>query len=218
MNAKILFGLLCLVTVSANAAIPYRVEQIASPADMSADNGSDSASYARDHRFYIGGAYNFSMWDKFTDDKNVHLGGKNTDGFDVMAGLRLYDTFRLEANYSRFSPKWNKLKMTADAAMINAIFDARIDSIYRLFRTQTIVPYVGAGAGAAWLSADDDVKLGNEVVPVFNVMAGFAIEMGDNFAVDLGYRYLYMMTPDVAGVSDLAPTAHQFRAGARVNF
>ena len=92
--------MLCLITMSANAAMPYRVRQVVTPADE-IPAGNDDEAFARVHRFYVGGMYNFSMWQSYTDENDVRADGKNTSSFDVVAGLRIYDTFRLESNYTR---------------------------------------------------------------------------------------------------------------------
>ena len=98
MKNKILFSLLCILPMTANAAIPYRVEQINMPPEESV-SGYDAEAFARDYRFYVGGMYTFSMWDNGADDA-VSISGKNTSSFDVVAGIRLFDIFRLEANYA----------------------------------------------------------------------------------------------------------------------
>lgn len=179
--------------------------------------GRDAEAFARDMRFYVGGMYDFSMWDEFTDDANVHIGGKNTSSFEAVAGVRLYDIFRVEANYIRTNAEYNAFKLTGDTAMINAIFDARIDNIYRLFHKQRLVPYVGIGGGLSWNSSDD-IHMDDKIAPVAAAMAGIGIEFGPYFTIDVGYRYLYMFSPKFDGIKDMNPTANQFRVGARVNF
>ncbi len=216
MKTKILMCLLSIAPIAANAAIPYRVQQVTTPAPQDI-SGNDSQAFARDYRFYVGGAYNFSMWDSYTDKNNISINGKNTSSFDVTAGVRVYDTFRIEGNYIRTSAKWNAFELTGDTAMINAIFDARIDSMYRILRTQKLVPYVGFGAGLSWNSADA-VHIDDKISPVAAAMAGLGIELGPWFAIDLGYRYFYMFTPKFDTVSDMAPAAHQFRTGIRISF
>ncbi len=208
---------MCITAIgAANAAIPYRVQSSNSIAPNT-PSGHDAEAMARNHRFYVGGAYNFSMWDGFTDDNNVHIGGKNTSSFEGMAGIRLYDVFRLEANYIRNTAEYSTFKLTGDTAMINAIFDARIDNIYRLFYRQHLVPYVGLGGGLSFNSADD-ASIDNKTTPVVAAMAGIGIELGEYFTIDLGYRYMYMFTPKFDVIKDLNPTANQFRAGVRINF
>ena len=158
MKAKFILPILCALPMAANAAIPYRVEQIKMPV-ADTPSGIDNEAYARTRRFYVGGMYNFAMWQNFTDDNDVSINGKNSNNFEGFAGLRIYDTIRMELNYLRMNAKWNDLSLTGDTFMLNAIWDARIDNIYRIFRSQMIVPYVGVGAGLSWNSADDGATL-----------------------------------------------------------
>ncbi len=216
MKAKISMLILSMLPFAANAAIPYRVEQVDMPVVIPA-SGHDSQAFARDHRFYIGASYNFSMWADYTDDANVCVDGKNTSSFDVSAGIRLYDVFRLEANYINTRAEWNAFSLTGHTGMLNAIFDARIDNIYRFFRSQHFVPYVGVGAGLNWNSAED-VHIDTKISPVVAAIAGLGIDFGEHFTIDLGYKYLYIFSPEFDMISDLSPSAHQFRAGVRVNF
>ena len=39
-------------------------------------------------------------------------------------------------------------------------------------------------------------------------MAGLGVELGEHFALDLGYRYMYMFSPEFDVISDFAPVAH----------
>lgn len=214
MKSKILFSIMCMMPMMANAAIPYRTEQVNMPVDTTPVN--DDQALARLRRFYVGGAYDFSMWNNGADD-TVSISGKNTSSFEAVVGMRVTDIFRLDANYIRTSAKWDAFDMTGDTAMINAYFDARIDSMYRLFYRQRMVPYVGVGAGVSWNSADG-AKIENKISPVISAMAGLGVELGEHFALDLGYRYMYMFSPEFDVISDFAPVAHQFRLGARVHF
>lgn len=217
MRNKILVSLLCLAPMVADAAIPYRVEQTRTPAEtIAAGTTNDDEAFARVRRFYIGGAYNFSMWNDASDDLNS-ISGKNTTGFEGMVGIRIYDTFRIEANYVRLDAEWDAFKLESNTIMVNAIFDARIDSIYRAFRKQMIVPYLGVGGGVS-MNSSDDVKIGNKNTPVIGAMAGIGIEIGDRLTFDIGYRYLYTFTPKFDVIEDVAPTAHQLRGGVRFNF
>ncbi len=217
MKSRILLSLLCIAPMAANAAIPYRVEQVRTPTQIPS-SGLDNEAYARMRRFYIGGMYNFAMWQNFTDDNGVSISGKNTSNYETFVGLRIYDTFRMEMNYMHTDAKWNQLSLTGDVFMLNAIFDARIDNIYRLFRTQMIVPYVGIGGGLSWNSADSGVHLDKKIAPVAAALAGIGIEFNSIFALDFGYRYFYMFEPGTDSVYNLNPASYQFRAGARISF
>ena len=216
MKTKLLIGALCLIATTANASIPYRVRQVVMPPAETPD-GNDDEAFARIHRFYVGGMYDFSMWQSYTDKNDVHVSGKNTSSFDIVAGLRVYDTFRVEANYTRTKAGWNDVSLKGNTLFLNAFVDARIDSMYRLFRSQHIVPYVGAGVGLSGNKVDG-TTIDDKFSPAVAVMAGLGIELGEYFTIDAGYRYMYMFTPKFDGIEDLNPTAHQFRVGARINF
>lgn len=215
MKKLFFMTVLTVMPMVANAAIPYRVEQVNTPV-VESESGHDAQAFARVRRFYVGGAYNFSMWANGADDV-VHIDGKNTSSFEVVAGVRPFDIFRIEANYIRTSAKWNAFDLTGDTAMLNFILDARIDNIYRLFYSQRLVPYVGIGGGVSWNSVDG-TSVQDKISPVVSAMAGLGIELGDRFTLDFGYRYMYMFSPKFEYIADFAPTAHQFRIGARVNF
>ncbi len=214
MKYGLLIGLVCLVPGIAGAAIPYRVQQNVVPSVS--ESGNDDQAFARMRRFYVGGMYNFSMWQNKTDEL-VYAAGKNTSSFEIVAGVRPYDTFRVEANYVRTVAEWDGFKMTGDTAFVNALFDARIDSMYRPFYNQHLVPYVGAGAGLSWNSSDD-MHIGKKISPAVAALAGLAVELGEYFTLDFGYRYMYMFKPEFESMPNMAPSAHQFRAGVRVNF
>ncbi len=207
---KLLILLFCLAPVMANADMTYRVQKT-----WEGDDANREA-FASKHRFYAGGMYNLSLWQNHTSE-NMTADGKSASGFDVLLGVRLFDTFRIEADYFNTRAKWDVFSINTNTAFLNAIVDARIDSLYRMFYKQKLVPYVGAGVGATWVSgADVDVK--SETVASFAVMAGLGVELGERFTLDLGYRYVYMLKPGVGVMRDLAPNANQFRVGARVNF
>ncbi len=216
IKTKIMACLMALMPIAGNAAILYRVEQVNMPTDTSENQFNDSQAFARRHRFYVGGMYNFSMWADDVDN-DIRAKGKHTSSYEAVAGIRLFDVFRLEANYIHTDAKWDLFSLTGDGAMINAIVDTRIDSLYRVFYTQRIVPYVGGGMGMSWNTAKN-VDIKDSVSPMIGAMAGIGIELGENFTLDFGYRYLYMFAPKFSGMDNMAPIAHQLRAGVRVNF
>ena len=215
MKAKFLFFILSLAPMTAMATIPYRVEQVNMP-PPEVPTGYDSEAFARVRRFYAGASYNFSIWNN-GNDGTLSVHGQNTSSFDATIGVRPYDIFRIEANYIYANGKWGDFSMTGNTVMLNALFDARIDNIYRLFYHQRMVPYVGIGVGASW-NAADGTEIADKVSPAAAAMAGLGVELGERFTIDFGYRYLYIFSPKFSVISVFAPAAHQFRAGIRVNF
>ncbi|MBN1324818.1 MAG: outer membrane beta-barrel protein [Alphaproteobacteria bacterium] len=215
MNLRFLPYFFCFLPYAASAAMPYRSEQIKNyPEQMAGEN--DSESFARERRFYIGGNYNFSMWQNGADDM-VSITGNNNTSFEGVIGVRLYDTFRLEANYYNLKADWDAFSISGNTAFVNAIFDARIDSMYRIFHKQVFVPYVGFGAGLSWNSVEG-AAIEDKISPAVSALVGIGIEMGSRFTLDLGYRYLYMFSPKFDVIENFSPSANQFRIGARINF
>ena len=201
-----------MAPMCANAAIPYRVEQVKMPTP------EENETFASEYRFYVGGMYNVSLWQNYTDDSNIAITGKSAQSYEGFVGLRVSDTFRLELNYTHTKANWNEMSFDGETFLLNALIDARIDSMYRLFRQQMILPYVGIGVGASWNSGTDSTILENKVLPAVAAMAGISVEFNPHFALDFGYRYLYMFNQKNNVISDLNPAAHQFRVGARVSF
>ena len=201
-----------MAPMCANAAIPYRVEQVKMPTP------EENETFASEYRFYVGGMYNVSLWQNYTDDSNIAITGKSAQSYEGFVGLRVSDTFRLELNYTHTKANWNEMSFDGETFLLNALIDARIDSMYRLFRQQMILPYVGIGVGASWNSGTDSTILENKVLPAIAAMAGISVEFNPYFALDFGYRYLYMFNQKNNVISDLNPAAHQFRVGARVSF
>lgn len=208
----LILAILSVAPVCANAAIPYRVEQLSLPTP------EKNETFSSEHRFYIGGMYNLALWQNYTDDNNVEISGKHSQSYEILAGLRVSDTFRLELDYTHTKAIWNQMSFDGETFLLNAIIDARIDSIYRILRNQMIMPYVGIGAGASWNTGKNTTNIDNKVSPVVAAMAGISIEFNPHFALDFGYRYLYMFNQKNNIVDDLNATAHQFRVGARAGF
>lgn len=218
MRKQLLFALLCTLTpILANASVIYRVEQITMP-EKNTEIINNRRALASIRPYYIGASYNYTMWQSYTTDTNIALDGKASSSFDIVAGLRIYDTFRLEANYINSNAKWDVISFDTDIAMMNLIWDARIDSLYRMFNTQMLVPYVGFGAGAAWIKGQNNTNTDKNMSPVLSAMAGISVEFNNIFALDFGYKYIYLFDGDNNIVSDFAPSAHQLRAGARIHF
>ena len=215
MKKILICSLFVLMPAMVTAALPYRAEQVATPV-YELPHGNDSEAFAREQRFYLGGFYMYSIW---SDDNDgiISVKAKNTSNFEAVAGVRVYDTFRIELNYINSKAQWDAFKLSSNMGFVNVIIDARIDSMYRNFREQTVVPYVGVGGGLSWISAEG-VLLGKKISPAAGVLAGVGFELGSHFTLDFGYRYMYMFSPDVSKITDFNPIGHQFRAGVRVNF
>ena len=209
---KFLICILCIIPMHAGATVLYHAQKAGTPND----SGVVRDTFSSRHRFYVGGMYDFSFWQKETGDAVV-VDGKTSSGFDVVAGFRICDTFRIETDYMNTRAKWDEFGIKTNTVFMNALVDARVGDAYGFFYNQTFVPYVGAGVGMTWID-DKDVSVERDTVASLAAMAGVAIEMGEHFALDLGYRYVYMFKPNAEILPDLHPRAHQVRAGLRINF
>jgi opacity protein-like surface antigen len=210
MMRKFLICLLCVLPMHAGAEVLYRVQKT----DMPSDTNANKEAFASRHRFYVGGNYNLSFWQNESGE-DITLDGKTSSGFDAIAGFRFYDTFRIEADYMNTRAKWNGLTLKTNTVFVNALIDARLDNLYRFIYKQKLVPYVGAGIGMTWV---DGAEVAKDTVASVAALAGIAVELGEYFALDFGYRYVYMFKPKADILPDLRPRAHQLRIGARVNF
>lgn len=211
---RFLIYLLCLMPMVAQAKIIYRTQQTGSVPGAKVVESKDT--FADRHRVYVGAMYDFSMWQNYDDGENV-IHGANESGFDGLIGFRLSDIFRLEADYMYNRAKWSSFSMNTHTIFFNAIVDARVDSLYRMFYNQKLVPYVGAGAGLTFYDAKG-LEFGNDTNASLAAMAGLGVELGEHFTLDFGYRYVYMFKPSVDMAPNLSPSAHQIRLGARINF
>ena len=209
---KFLICLLCVLPMHAGATVLYRVQTDVVPTDSVAKNDT----FASRHRFYVGGMYDISFWQSETGNTKT-FDGKTASGIDVVAGFRLYDTFRIEADYMNTRAKWDDFALKTNTVFLNALVDARLDNAYRFFYNQKLVPYVGAGIGMTWVDGDN-TAVDKDTVASMAALAGIEVELGEYFALDFGYRYVYMFKPHTEILPDLRPRAHQLRIGARVNF
>jgi opacity protein-like surface antigen len=56
-----------------------------------------------------------------------------------------------------------------------------------------------------------------KTTPTIAGLAGIAVELGSRVAIDLGYRYMYMIDMKI-GDYEFDPRAHQLRGGLRFHF
>lgn len=87
-------------------------------------------------------------------------------------------------------------------------------------------PYIGGGIGAAYLTAEGDISLGDPIDLegwgwAYQVGAGVQFDVADNIAVDLGYRYKAIVDADLEGNGDDAVadvSSHVVQAGLKIGF
>ncbi len=121
--------------------------------------------------------------------------------------------------------------MTTLAVMGNIIYDFDVNS--------SVTPYIGAGAGAAFIDPDIAGSLaagaptsplsiaygGSKTTFAYQAIAGFAFGLADGLMLDISYRYFGTAKQDFAGTLNGAPakfdvgnSSHSAFAGLRWNF
>jgi opacity protein-like surface antigen len=180
----------------------------------------------------------------FLSDSSFDVAGINVGDikFDTGWGVGLtggYDfgTWRLEGelvyranDVKEFSDSAGSSPLDGDvsstALMVNAYYDFRTIS-------PSVIPYVGAGIGAAFVTADvtdpDPVSGGkvlddDDTVFAYQLIAGVAFPVSKELAIDLNYRYFGTTDPSFeivggGGVSgDAEVQSHNIFVGLRYSF
>jgi opacity protein-like surface antigen len=174
------------LSISANAA------DMDPPADVPADvPASDSGLYLRGDA-----AWSFLEWSGGSDDNNFGIGGG--------IGYQFNDMFRTDMtlDYAGNYDVGPGADLSTTTLLGNAYLDIANDSMF--------TPYVGAGVGYGWVNGkgaqpdDDGIAAG--------LAAGVAVDLTNNLAVDVGYRYRNIM------ISGPNTQEHQATVGMRFKF
>lgn len=151
-------------------------------------------------------------------------GGQTLDDswmLGIGAGLRVNDLLRFDvtADY-RARSDYSAFGLAADYSVATALANFYVD----LGTWNGVTPYVGAGAGAGYVSLDNIEVLGTDIGDAsgfgfaWALMAGVAVAVNSNWQIDIGYRYLNLNGVDIgnrADVANLDQDAHEIRVGAR---
>ena len=195
-----------LIAPEAYSRVTHRVARTGMP-------GPEFPTLAQERPFYVQAGYVGSSWAD---------GGRFTHSGEFAFGMRTTDNMRVELNYIYTMAEYGAFDLTGHTVMLNAIMDGRIDGQLRWLHRQWFVPYVGVGAGISHNSiSGPGTDLLRDIAPVVAIMTGFSIEFTDALALDIGYRYMYMIRPGIEiGGTDtrINPNAHQIRAGLRMHF
>lgn len=183
LKTVLLAGLISMpVATAAYAADP--IEPI--PSDPVPVTSEDIGIYLRGDL-----GWSFLEWSGGDDDNGLMLGGGI--GYQASDYLRTDLTVDWAGDYN-VGPGPDISTLTV---MGNAYFDWANDTAF--------TPYVGAGVGYGWVENNPNgVAVG--------VAAGVAVDLSDNLALDVGYRFRDIMAsgPDVK--------EHQLTAGMRFSF
>lgn len=132
-------------------------------------------------------------------------GGDDDHGFaaGVGAGMQITDNLRgdLRLDYGGEYDAAPADNLSVTTVLGNLYFDIPTETAF--------VPYLGAGAGYGWTSADAG---GDDNGFAFGLMAGVGIDLTEQLVLDVGYRYRDVM------ISGDDPSEHQLTGGLRLEF
>ena len=160
------------------------------------------------------------------------LGGALAVGYDFypqqQIPLRAEIEFALRGNSEK---SWDSIDPKGDFLSTKGLWNTSTLFLNLYYDIQTgtpFVPYIGAGAGLAFNYVEYTVHGGEDYSAsenftnfAWNVGAGVAYNFNENFAVDLGYRFMMMGYNEVSiGGSNISnqPYNNEFMLGLRFTF
>ncbi|WP_373506213.1 porin family protein [Aestuariivirga sp.] len=166
-----------------------------SGAALAADSEVPATDYAAMGWYLRGDAgWSWLAWSENGDDALAVGGGFGYQYNENLRGdLRVDWSGNFELNNGR--------DMDVTTVLGNMYFDIPTETMF--------TPYLGAGAGYGWGTVENGKDRDGFA---FALMAGTAIELTDNFAADVGYRYRQVVTDQAD------PQEHQLLVGVRYKF
>lgn len=158
--------------------------------DVTADNSEAMGLYLRGDL-----GWSFLQWSGGSDDSALSLGGGV--GYQFNPNMRADLTVDWAGDY-KVAPGAD---LSTTTVLGNLYFDWANDTPF--------TPYVGAGLGYGWVN---DTPTGNHSGIAYGLDAGVSMDVTQNVAVDLGYRFRDTM------ISGSDPLEHQIVAGVRFSF
>lgn len=165
-----------------------------------------------DNGFYLGAQIGGQAAMDSDDTSNTY-----DFGYDIglVGGYDFGQNYRVEAEWSYRSNNADPGSLDTNVVMGNVYFDVP-------FRNSRFVPYIGVGAGIAFISAGDMVVNGSREDDVnatfgYQAMAGLAYDISDNVTAGIEYRFLDTTEGDV-GSGDLDLTSHNALLTIRYRF
>lgn len=124
--------------------------------------------------------------------------------FGVGLGYRYNDNMRADVTVD-----WSgKYDVGGASKMSNTVVLGNL--YYDFANSSAITPYVGAGLGYGWVR--NTPANGNESGLAFGLAAGASVDLTQNVALDVGYRFRDTM------IKGANPLEHQVMAGVRFSF
>ena len=183
-----------IILLAGLAVVPFTViAQAADIAPVPNVTAEDSEAIGLYLRGDLG--WSFLDWSGGDDDNALVVGGGV--GYQFNDNMRADVTLDWAGDYN-VAPGAD---MSTTTVLGNLYFDWANDSIF--------TPYIGAGLGYGWVN---DAPSGDDSGIAYDLAAGVSMDLTDNVAVDLGYRFRDTM------ISGSDPTEHQVSAGVRFSF
>ncbi len=190
-----------------------------------------SASADTHEGFFLGLGAGTSINDDATFDNGTNTNSVETDvGFAglIMGGYQFSNNWRVQAEFAMRSNGVDNITGTGAAAPFDGdltAYSLMADAIYGIPTGTKFTPYIGAGAGMAWIKADgvetalsatvDDT----DTVFAYQGIAGVEYDMTENLKADLAYRYFRTadatFTPSSGADVDVEYESHTVTLGLR---
>ena len=172
---------------------------------------------------YVGAKFIDSIQSRWADGGSLN---QNTVGGGVFAGFDFYPSFNLplraELEYAirtdmkeDYNSGWDSYSASfgVQTLMANFYFD--------FHNSTAFTPYIGAGLGMGFVRTEVSSYNDYSTVFAWNVGAGCAYSFNENFAADLGYRFVGLGETDAKYDGNSLKTtgnAHEFSLGLRLTF
>jgi opacity protein-like surface antigen len=166
----------------------------------------------------------------FLTDSDVsadnHLGDVETNrgyAFGVAFGKRLggkYHPIRVEAELGYQKNEIDEVNNRDRSGDIKA-YSLLLNGYYDFVKGKKIVPYITAGIGVAKVDADvNDFAHVDDIGLAYQVGAGVAYHINDNWHIDLKYRFMSVVDVNGFGIDNLNPefASHNVFVGLRYRF
>lgn len=172
--------------------------------DLEFDDGTGAADLSTDNGWAAGGAMGYDFGRPRVEAEVTYRRNEADQLSDPVAG-----TFDLNGNYSSL------------ALMLNVLYDFENSSRF--------TPYIGVGAGAAWVYANDIAVKGfgtiiddDDVQFAYQGIAGVKVAITTGLSLFVDYRYFATLDPsftDTTGTDvDGEYSSHNIMAGLTYNF
>lgn len=175
---------------------------------------------------YVSGSAGMTFLDDSSFDDGFDTGKMTFDpGFGTVGALGVQkNMIRVEAEIGFRGSSTDKVYFDGDprayslngdlfamSLMANAYYDLHFDSKFS--------PFIGAGAGVAYVDLDlDNTGSADDTVFAYQFMGGISYAINRRWNIDVQYRYFATSDPDLDGQIELEYASYEVLAGFRFSF